>query len=154
MRDVIVLSKQRRFKVLTLRNYAKNKVADYVTRTYKEKLDVIVSDKHMLRINRACHYNADELVASGDAACVIECFRVNVDKSVTLHYINMGFDMKVFDCNLSYRCSGRDYLLSRVIRRSYKIDPEDILNNKKLEICSLAGLSSLTVKLVGIHNIL
>lgn len=140
--------------MITLQDYAKRKVADYVTSTYKEKLDVVVSNKHMPRINRACHYNADALVESGDAACVIECFMVNGDKSVTLHYINMGFDMKVFDCTLGYRWSGCDYLLSKVIKRSYKIDPADILNDKKREICKLAGLSSLTVKLVGIHNIL
>jgi hypothetical protein len=140
--------------MFTLQDYAKKKVADYVTRTYKEKLDVVVSDKHMPRINRACHYNADALVESGDAVCVIECFMVNGDKSVTLHYINMGFDMKVFDCTLGYRWSGCNYLLSKVIKRSHKIDPADILNDKKREICKLAGLSSLTIKLVGIHNIL
>ncbi len=140
--------------MLTLQDYAKKKVADYVTRTYKEKLDVVVSDKHMPRINRACHYNADALVESGDAACMIECFMVNGDESVTLHYINMGFDMKVFDCTLGYRWSGCDYLLSKVIKRSSKKDPYDILLEKKRDICKLAGLSSLTIKLVGIHNIL
>lgn len=140
--------------MITLQDYAKNKVADYVTSTYKEKLDVVVSDKHMPRINRACHYNADALVESGDAACVIECFIVNGDKSVTLHYINMGFDMEVFDCTLGYRWSGCDYLLSKVIKRSVKKDPYDILLEKKREICKLAGLSSLTIKLVGIHGIL
>ena len=140
--------------MLTLQDYAKKKVADYVTRTYKEKLDVVVSNKHMPRINRACHYNADALVESGDAACVIECFMVNGDKRVTLHYINMGFDMKVFDCTLGYRWSGCDYLLSKVIKRSVKKDPHDILLEKKREICKLAGLSSLTIKLVGIHCIL
>lgn len=140
--------------MFTLQDYAKKKVADYVTRTYKEKLDVVVSDKHMPRINRACHYNADALVESGDAACMIECFMVNGDESVTLHYINMGFDMKVFDCTLGYRWSGCDYLLSKVIKRSSKKDPYDILLEKKRDICKLAGLSSLTIKLVGIHNIL
>ena len=140
--------------MLTLQDYAKKKVADYVTSTYKEKLDVVVSNKHMPRINRACHYNADALVESGNAACVIECFIVNGDKSITLHYINMGFDMEVFDCTLGYRWSGCDYLLSKVIKRSVKKDPHDILLEKKREICKLAGLSSLTIKLVGIHGIL
>ena len=140
--------------MFTLQDYAKKKVADYVTRTYKEKLDVVVSDKHIPRINQACHYNSDALVESGDAACMIECFVVNGDKSVTLHYVNMGFDMKVFDCTLGFRWSGCDYLFSKVIKRDNAIDPAYILTNKKKEVCKLAGLSSLTIKLVGIHNIL
>lgn len=116
---------------------ARKSVRDYCDRTYPTKLTLRADHPFRPLFNHRCQLNADGAVRQGDAIAIVECVIIDDDRA-TLHYVNLGADMQVFDCTLGPLYAGADYRLVRLWREFPRNEPDAQLIARKAEIVRAA----------------
>lgn len=131
---------------------AAKRVRDWCDRAYPKKLDLQADHPFRPLYNNRCHMNAAATVRQGDAVAIVECVILS-DESATVHYVNLGADLRVFDGTLGPLYAGADYRLIKVWRDFPTHDPGDQLTLRKREIVQ-AALPFGLWRLYNIHQIL